>query len=51
MSEYRLNVPLTDEDIKRLRIGHMVYFSGEAWEFRVPACKKPFSMKAGNCHF
>jgi len=34
MSDFHLKVPLQDEDIKRLRIGDIVYFSGEAWTCR-----------------
>ncbi len=34
MSEFHLKVPLKAEDIKKLKIGDMVYFSGEAWTCR-----------------
>lgn len=34
MSEFHLEVPLKDEDIKKLKIGDLVYFSGEAWTCR-----------------
>jgi len=34
MTEFHLEVPLKDEDIVKLRIGDMVYFSGEAWTCR-----------------
>jgi tartrate/fumarate subfamily iron-sulfur-dependent hydro-lyase beta chain len=34
MSDFHLKVPLRDEDIKRVRIGDIVYFSGEAWTCR-----------------
>ena len=34
MSHFHLEVPLRDDDIKRLRIGDIVYFSGEAWTCR-----------------
>ena len=34
MSEVRLQVPLRDEDIKKLNIGDIVRFSGEAWTCR-----------------
>jgi L(+)-tartrate dehydratase beta subunit len=42
MSEYHFKVPLKDEDIKRLRIGDMVYFSGEAWTTRSRVQKAVF---------
>jgi len=34
MAEFHLSVPLKDEDIKKIRIGDIVYFSGEAWTCR-----------------
>ena len=34
MSEFHLEVPLKDEDIKELKIGDTIYFSGEAWTCR-----------------
>lgn len=34
MTEFHLRVPLKDEDIKKLKIGDTVYFSGEAWTCR-----------------
>lgn len=34
MSDFHLKTPLKDEDIKRLKIGDIVYFSGEAWTCR-----------------
>lgn len=34
MSDFHLKIPLEDEDIKRLQIGDVVYFSGEAWTCR-----------------
>ena len=34
MSDFRLKIPLKDEDIKRLKIGDIVYFFGEAWTCR-----------------
>jgi L(+)-tartrate dehydratase beta subunit len=34
MDEYHLRVPLKDEDIKQLKIGDLVYFSGPAWTCR-----------------
>jgi tartrate/fumarate subfamily iron-sulfur-dependent hydro-lyase beta chain len=34
MSEYHLQIPLKEEEIKILRIGDMVYFSGEAFTTR-----------------
>jgi L(+)-tartrate dehydratase beta subunit len=34
MSDFYLKTPLTDENIKRLKIGDIVYFSGEAWTCR-----------------
>ncbi len=34
MSEFHLEVPLKDKDIKKLKIGDIIYFSGEAWTCR-----------------
>jgi len=34
MAEFHLKVPLRDEDIKKLKKGDLVYFSGEAWTSR-----------------
>jgi tartrate/fumarate subfamily iron-sulfur-dependent hydro-lyase beta chain len=34
MAEYHLTVPLKDEDIAKLEIGDLVYFSGAAWTCR-----------------
>lgn len=34
MANFHLEVPLKDEDIKRLNIGDVVYFSGAAWTCR-----------------
>ena len=34
MAEYHLRVPLQDEEIVRLEIGDLVYFSGPAWTCR-----------------
>ena len=34
MGEYNLHVPLQDEEIKQLKVGDKVYFSGEAWTCR-----------------
>ena len=34
MANFHLKVPLRDEDIKGIRIGDIVYFSGEAWTCR-----------------
>jgi len=34
MAEYYLTVPLKDEDIAKLAIGDLVYFSGAAWTCR-----------------
>lgn len=34
MSEYYLTVPLKDEEITRLKIGDIVYFTGKAWTCR-----------------
>lgn len=34
MGDFHLTVPLRDEDIRRLKIGDIVYFSGEAWTCR-----------------
>lgn len=56
MSEFLLRVPLKDEDIKKVRIGDRVYFSGEAWTCRSRLQKAvfderwqlPFSTKERN---
>lgn len=34
MAEYYLNVPLKEEEVRRLRIGDIVYFTGEAFTTR-----------------
>ena len=34
MAEYHLQVPLKDEDIRKLRLGDIIYFSGKAWTCR-----------------
>ena len=34
MADFHLTVPLRDEEIRRLTIGDIVYFSGEAWTCR-----------------
>lgn len=34
MAEFHLTVPLPEDEIKRLRIGDMVFFSGPAWTCR-----------------
>lgn len=34
MTEYHLQVPLKDEDIRSLRLGDIIYFSGTAWTCR-----------------
>ena len=34
MANFHLKVPLRDEDIKGIRIGDILYFSGEAWTCR-----------------
>jgi len=34
MSEFHLQVPLKEDEIKKLTIGDLVYFSGEAWTCR-----------------
>ena len=34
MAEFHFQVPLKDEDIKKVRIGDMVFFSGQAWTCR-----------------
>ena len=34
MAEFHFQVPLKDEDIKKVRIGDMVFFSGPAWTCR-----------------
>jgi L(+)-tartrate dehydratase beta subunit len=42
MSEYHFTVPLSDEDVKSVRIGDMVYFSGNAWTARSRVQKAVF---------
>ena len=42
MAEYHFKVPLNDEDVKKLHIGDMVYFSGEAWTSRSRVQKAVF---------
>jgi tartrate/fumarate subfamily iron-sulfur-dependent hydro-lyase beta chain len=34
MAEYHLTVPLQDEEVTRLELGDIVYFSGKAWTCR-----------------
>jgi len=34
MAEFHLRIPLADEDIKNVKIGDLVYFSGAAWTCR-----------------
>ena len=34
MAEFHFQVPLQDEEIKKVRIGDMVFFSGQAWTCR-----------------
>jgi len=34
MAEYHLKVPLEEEEIRKLRVGDMVYFSGATWSCR-----------------
>ena len=34
MTEFNLQIPLKNEDIVKLKIGDLVYFSGEAWTCR-----------------
>ena len=34
MAEYHLNGPLTDEDVKKLKLGDTVYISGECFTCR-----------------
>ena len=34
MTEYHLQIPLTEEDIRSLRLGDIIYFSGTAWTCR-----------------
>ncbi len=56
MAEFHLAVPLRDQDISRLKIGDVVYFSGEAWTGRSRLHKRvfdeghalPFSTKERN---
>ena len=56
MREFRLRVPLQDKDIRQLKIGDLVYFSGEGWTCRSRLQKAvfdegwelPFSTKQRN---
>ena len=56
MAEYHFTIPLKDEDVKKLQIGDMVYFSGDAWTARSRVQKAifdegfelPFSTKEMN---
>jgi len=56
MAEFHLEVPLRDEEIVKLKIGDIVYFSGEAWTGRSRLHKHvfdeghplPFSAKERN---
>jgi len=56
MTEFHLNVPLKNEDVVKLKIGDIVYFSGEAWTCRSLLQKRvfdeehalPFSIKRRN---
>lgn len=45
MAEYHLTVPLKDEDIRKLNIGDMVYFSGKSWTCRSRLQKYVFDEK------
>ena len=45
MAEYYLNAPLTDEDVEKLRIGDIVYISGEAFTCRSRLQKYIFDEK------
>jgi tartrate/fumarate subfamily iron-sulfur-dependent hydro-lyase beta chain len=42
MAEFHLHVPIKDDDILQVRIGDMVYFSGEAWTGRSRLHKRVF---------
>jgi len=44
MAEYRLNTPLTDEDIEQLRAGDVVFLSGTIHSARDAAHKKLFEL-------
>ena len=56
MNEFHLTVPLQGREIKKLKIGDLVYFSGEAWTCRSrlqkavfdEGWKLPFSTKERN---
>jgi tartrate/fumarate subfamily iron-sulfur-dependent hydro-lyase beta chain len=56
VAEFHLNIPLKDEEIKKLEIGDLVYFSGEAFTCRSmlqrvvfdEGWKLPFSTKERN---
>ena len=45
MAEYHLTAPLTDEDVKKLRIGDIVYISGPAFTCRSRLQKYIFDEK------
>jgi len=45
VAEYYLNAPLTDEDVEKLRIGDIVYISGEAFTCRSRLQKYIFDEK------
>ncbi|PKM86704.1 MAG: hypothetical protein CVU87_11280, partial [Firmicutes bacterium HGW-Firmicutes-12] len=45
MAEYYLQVPLTDEDVVKLKIGDQVYFSGPAFTCRSRLQKYIFDEK------
>ena len=40
MAEYRLNTPLTDEDIQKLQIGDQVFLTGTIYMARDAAHKR-----------
>jgi fumarate hydratase subunit beta len=42
MSEHHFQIPMTDADVKAVRVGDMVYFSGEVWTSRSRVQKAVF---------
>lgn len=50
MKTYNITLPLTEEDIEKLRSGDLVYLSGDIYTARDAAHKRIFeSLQAGNC--
>lgn len=45
MPEYHLNVPLTNQDVEKLKVGDLITFSGSAWTCRSRLLKYVFDEK------